>query len=62
MITAATKHKEARIACMDFKGLLIRQNFDPEKVMVMRHSPTEPKLRKILPWFTSLIRTVRYTD
>ena len=35
---------------MDFKDLLIKQKFDLEKVMVMRHSPTEPELRKVLPW------------
>jgi hypothetical protein len=35
---------------MDLKDLLIKQNFDLEKIMVMRHSPKEPRLRKVLPW------------
>jgi hypothetical protein len=35
---------------MDFKDLLIKENFDLEKIMVMKHSPTEPKVRKVLPW------------
>ena len=36
---------------MDFKDLLTKEKFDLEKVMVMRHSPKEPELRKVLPWF-----------
>jgi hypothetical protein len=28
---------------MDFKDLLTKQGFDLDKVMVLRHRPTEPK-------------------
>ena len=38
---------------MDFKDLLIKQGFDLDKVMVLRHSPTEPALRKVLPWLAA---------
>jgi len=38
---------------MDFKDLLTKQGFDPDKVMVLRHSPIEPALRKVLPWFAA---------
>jgi hypothetical protein len=35
---------------MDFKDVLLKQKFDLENIMVMKHRPTEPKLRKVLPW------------
>lgn len=35
---------------MDFKDLLIGEKLDPEKVLVLRHVPTEAELRKALPW------------
>lgn len=38
---------------MDFKDLLMKRGFDLEKVMVMRHSPQEPELRKVLPWLAA---------
>jgi hypothetical protein len=38
---------------VDFKDLLIKQGFDLDKVMVLRHSPTEPALRKVLPWLAA---------
>ena len=38
---------------MDFKDLLIKQGLDLDKVMVMRHRPTEPKMRKVLPWLAA---------
>lgn len=38
---------------MDFKDLLTKQGLDLDKVMVMRHRPTEPKMRKVLPWLAA---------
>jgi hypothetical protein len=38
---------------MDFKDLLTKQGFDLDKVMVLRHRPTEPALRKVLPWLAA---------
>jgi hypothetical protein len=38
---------------MDFKDLLVKNGIDLEKVMVMRHRPTEPALRKVLPWLAA---------
>lgn len=35
---------------MDFNGLLRAANVDPREVLALRHRPTEPELRKILPW------------
>lgn len=35
---------------LDFKDLLVKQGFALEKIMVMRHSPASPSLRKVLPW------------
>ena len=38
---------------MDFKDLLTKQGFDLDKVMVLRHRPKEPALRKVLPWLAA---------
>jgi hypothetical protein len=38
---------------MDFKDLLVKQGFDLNTVMVLRHSPTEAALRKVLPWLAA---------
>jgi hypothetical protein len=35
---------------MDLKDLLTKQGLDLNKVMVMRHRPTEPGMRRVLPW------------
>jgi hypothetical protein len=34
-----------------FNDLLIKAEIDPKTVLIMRHRPTEPGLRKVLPWF-----------
>jgi hypothetical protein len=38
---------------MDLNDLLTKQGFDPRQVLVLRHRPIEPKLRKILPWLAA---------
>src|SRR5271166_1109183 len=38
---------------MDFKDLLVKHGIELDKVMVMRHRPTEPALRKVLPWLAA---------
>ena len=35
---------------MQFNDLLSDEHIDPKDVMVFRHRPREPKLRKVLPW------------
>jgi hypothetical protein len=35
---------------MNFNDLLAREGIEPSSVMVLRHRPTEPPLRKVLPW------------
>lgn len=35
---------------MTLNDLLMKQGIDPETVIVMRHRPDEPGLRKVLPW------------
>jgi hypothetical protein len=34
---------------MSFNDLLAKGNIDPSGVLVLRHTPWEPKLRKVLP-------------
>ncbi len=34
---------------MEFNDLLLKQNIDPKTVLVLRHCPKEPRLRKVLP-------------
>jgi hypothetical protein len=38
---------------VDFKDLLTKQGFDLDKVMVLRHRPKKPALRKVLPWLAA---------
>lgn len=38
---------------MDFNNLLTTKQIDPREVLVLRHRPTEPELRKWLPWFAA---------
>ena len=38
---------------MNLNTLLIGENFDPREVIVMRHRPYEPELRKVLPWLAT---------
>jgi len=40
-------------AVMDFKDLLVKQGFPLDKVMIMRHRPREPELRRELPWLAA---------
>lgn len=36
-----------------FNDLLRKAEIDPKTVLIMRHRPTEPGLRKVLPWFAA---------
>jgi hypothetical protein len=38
---------------MNFKYLLTGNNIDPTDVLIMRHRPSEAKLRKVLPWLAA---------
>lgn len=38
---------------MNFNDLLARHKFDPANVLVLRHRPHEPMLRKVLPWLAA---------
>ena len=41
---------------MNFNDLLIAKKISPEDedvVIIMRHSPSEPSLRKVLPWLAA---------
>ena len=38
---------------MHLNDLLRGQRIDPEHVLVFRHRPHEPQLRKVLPWFAA---------
>ena len=33
--------------------LLVGKGIDPTQVLVFRHRPTEPQLRKVLPWLAA---------
>lgn len=46
-------HIRERLDVLDFKDLLSKNGFDLDKVIVMRHRPTPPELRKVLPWFAA---------
>ena len=35
---------------MNLNDLLHKQGIDPAQVIVMRHSPKEKELRKVMPW------------
>lgn len=39
---------------MTFNDLLIKQGIDQRQVLVLRHRPPEPKLRKVLPWLAEV--------
>lgn len=38
---------------MDLTSILTDQKTDPHNVLVLRHRPTEPELRKVLPWLAA---------
>src|SRR5688572_23250973 len=38
---------------MDLNILLREKSINPETVIVMRHRPAEPQLRKVLPWLAA---------
>jgi hypothetical protein len=38
---------------MNFTDLLHGKHIDPQKVLVLRHRPLEPELRKVLPWLAA---------
>lgn len=37
----------------DFKDLLAKHQIDPRAVLVLRHTPTAPRLRKVFPWLAA---------
>ena len=38
---------------MDLNGLLVAEGFDPRTIIVMRHSPFEKRLNRVLPWLAA---------
>lgn len=38
---------------MELNDLLRKQGIDPERVLVLRHRPSEPKLNRALPWLAA---------
>lgn len=38
---------------MNLNDLLCKEGIDPKHVLVLRHRPVEPELRKVLPWLAS---------
>jgi hypothetical protein len=38
---------------MNLNNLLRAQGIDPQRVLVFRHRPNEPELRKVLPWLAA---------
>ncbi len=38
---------------MEFNDLLKQENFDLKSVLVLRHTPKEPELLKVMPWLIS---------
>lgn len=38
---------------MLLNDLLVKHGYDPERVLIFRHLPREPKLRKLLPWLAA---------
>jgi hypothetical protein len=38
---------------MDLNDLLAKEDIDPRQVIVLRHRPREPELRKVLPWLAA---------
>jgi len=43
---------------MSLNALLTNSCIDLKHVLVMRHSPFEPELRKVLPWLAAENRTL----
>src|SRR5258708_6109363 len=37
----------------DFKDLLGKHQIDPRSVLVLRHTPTVPRLRRVFPWLAA---------
>jgi len=38
---------------MDFTSILTGKDIDPHNVLVLRHRPSEPQFRKVLPWLAA---------
>ena len=38
---------------MNLNDLLVAKNIDPQHVLVLRHTPPEPELNKVLPWLAA---------
>ena len=39
------------MSLIEFNDLLVKAGYDPADVLIMRHRPTEPEMRRVLPWF-----------
>lgn len=46
------------MSALELNDLLRKAGLDPTSVMVMRHRPTEPELRRVLPWLAQEQRDV----
>lgn len=38
---------------VELNDILVKQGINPETVLVLRHRPTQPELRKVLPWLAT---------
>ncbi len=38
---------------MNFNDLLTGKHINPDDVLILRHRPDEPELRKVLPWLAA---------
>ncbi|AWJ93822.1 hypothetical protein Sp245p_28800 (plasmid) [Azospirillum baldaniorum] len=43
---------------LQFNDLLLKRGYDLKDVLIIRHTPTEPKLRRALPWLVAEHREV----
>jgi hypothetical protein len=37
----------------EFSDLLVKQGLDPKSVLMIRHAPQEPQLKRVLPWLAA---------
>ena len=38
---------------MDLQTLMVGKGIDPQQVLVLRHVPRQPELKKVLPWLAA---------
>jgi hypothetical protein len=41
------------VAQITLNDILVGAGIDPKQVLVLRHRPNEPELRKVLPWLAA---------